>query len=224
VSLEVGAEEVVAIVGPNGAGKSTLTLAVCGVVPAKSGAIVWSGDSINRRRPEDIRRLGIALVPERRHIFSRLTVKENLMLGALPGTSKSDYEDALQRAFRLFPVLQKHYARHANTLSGGEQQQLSIARSLMGHPQLLILDEPSLGLSPVLVSKVFDVIAEIRAQGTAILLVEQNVRKAVELADRTLVLRAGKVELTGPRDKVLMDERFSTAYFGIPLSGDAPTS
>jgi branched-chain amino acid transport system ATP-binding protein len=215
LSLEVGEGEIVGLVGPNGAGKSTTLAAIIGLVSVAEGEINYLGESIVGLPPETISRRGIALVLEGRHIFATLTVGENLLLGktANPNRSRSDavVEDMLDR----FPILRKAYRLPAGRLSGGEQQQLAIARALVAEPRLLLLDEPSLGLAPRLVHQVFEAVAEIRRGGATVLLVEQNVRRTVELADRTYVLRSGRIALSGSRAQLARLDELDAAYLGF---------
>jgi len=215
LSLEVGEGEIVGLVGPNGAGKSTTLAAIIGLVPVAEGEISYLGESIVGLPPETISRRGIALVLEGRHIFATLTVGENLLLGktANPNRSRSDavVEDMLDR----FPILRRAYRLPAGRLSGGEQQQLAIARALVAEPRLLLLDEPSLGLAPRLVDQVFEAVAEIRRGGATVLLVEQNVRRTVELADRTYVLRSGRIALSGSRAQLARLDDLDAAYLGF---------
>jgi branched-chain amino acid transport system ATP-binding protein len=194
LSLTVDRGEIVGLIGPNGAGKSSTLHAVMGVVPAAGGDVRLDGRSVARRRPEDVARAGIALVPEGRRIFAELTVEENLRLGAA-GRRHGD----LTRVYELFPVVQEFRKRQAGALSGGQQQQLAIARALFARPEVLLLDEPSLGLAPQVVDVVFEVLQQIRDQGIAILLVEQRAQRTVALADRSHVLANGRLRLTlGP--------------------------
>jgi branched-chain amino acid transport system ATP-binding protein len=194
LSLTVDRGEIVGLIGPNGAGKSSTLHAVMGVVPAAGGDVRLDGCSLARRRPEDVARAGIALVPEGRRIFAELTVEENLRLGAA-GRRHGD----LAPVYELFPVVQEFRKRQAGALSGGQQQQLAIARALFARPEVLLLDEPSLGLAPQMVDVVFEVLQQIRDQGIAILLVEQRAQRTVALADRSHVLANGRLRLTlGP--------------------------
>lgn len=214
LSFEVCRGEVVAIVGPNGAGKSTTLHAVMGVIRPAAGEIRYLGDSLVGIAPEEIARRGIALVPEGRHIFAHFTVEENLRLGLVGRRSKEGIDDDLERVFELFPVVRDFRRRTAGALSGGQQQQLAIARALLARPELLLLDEPSLGLAPSVVDAVFETLAEIRDQGVTIVLVEQRAQQAVAFADRTYVLANGEHRLTlGPSD-ALDTERMTAAYFG----------
>jgi branched-chain amino acid transport system ATP-binding protein len=214
LSLEVGEGEIVGLVGPNGAGKSTTLAAVVGLVRPAAGGIVYRGEPIHGLATEEIARRGIAFVVEGRHIFATLTVGENLALGKTANPDRAGAEAALERVLEAFPVLRRTFALPAGTLSGGEQQQLAIARALVAEPRLLLLDEPSLGLAPVLVDQVFEAIAEIRRAGATVLLVEQNVRRTVELADRTYVVRSGRVVLSGTRAELLRSE-LDAAYLGF---------
>jgi branched-chain amino acid transport system ATP-binding protein len=215
VSLEVHEGEFVSVIGPNGAGKSTMLLSITGVVSPVAGSIRLDGESIVGRPSEDIVRRGVSLVPEGRHIFATLTVGENLLLGSTPRRRSSEVDDDVERLLERFPVLRERFASSAAKLSGGEQQQLAIARALLSRPRLLLLDEPSLGLAPKIVDALFDVLENLHAEGITILLVEQNAAMAVEAADRTYVLRGGKIEAFGTRDELLAMEDFASAYFGF---------
>jgi branched-chain amino acid transport system ATP-binding protein len=194
--LEVGAGEIVGLIGPNGAGKSTTLHAVVGLVPARSGDIRMNGTSIVGRKPEAIARGGIALVPEGRRIFAELTVEENLRLGLVARRDRADAGHDVEWIEELFPVVRDFRARPAGTLSGGQQQQLAIARALVASPEVLLLDEPSLGLAPTTVDVVLDALAEIRARGVTVLLVEQRAQRTVALADRTYVMTNGELKMT----------------------------
>ncbi len=213
VSLEVAAGEVVAVIGPNGAGKSTMLAAVFGLQPVREGSIRFEGESLLGVTPERIARRGLALVPEGRHIFGTLSVAENLALGATARTDRSTLGAALERALDRFPVLRELYATPADKLSGGEQQQLAIARALLASPRLLLLDEPSLGLAPQVVDLVFETVAALREDGVTILLVEQNAARAAALADRTYVLSNGVVAARGDREAMASAD-FESAYLG----------
>ena len=200
LTLEVGKGEIVGLIGPNGAGKSTTLHAIMGVVPAAAGSVAVHGTSVLGSAPEAIARSGVALVPEGRRIYGDFTVEENLRLG-LAARRGSSPKDALIRAYELFPVLRDFRRRRAGVLSGGQQQQLAIARALVAEPDVLLLDEPSLGLAPALVDDVFAALADIRDRGLAVLLVEQRAQRTVALADRTHVLSNGALRLTlGPDD------------------------
>jgi branched-chain amino acid transport system ATP-binding protein len=213
-SLTVGRGEIVGLVGPNGAGKSTILLAIMGVVPTSSGAIRYQGRSIVGTRTERIVRSGIALVPEGRHIFDDLTVEENLRLG-LVGRSRPDGIDADREwIYGLFPVVRDFRARQAGVLSGGQRQQLAIARALIAKPRLLLLDEPSLGLAPSIVETVWKALGEIRDGGMTILLVEQRAQITVGFADRSYVLGAGRVKMELTPEQADDTDRMVEAYFG----------
>jgi branched-chain amino acid transport system ATP-binding protein len=211
LSLRVGEGEIVGLIGPNGAGKSTTLNAVMGAVPAHEGEIRFRGRSIRKRSPESIARRGLALVPEGRRIFAEFTVEENLRLGLASGR-RSNGRDPLRRAYKLFPVLEDFRHRTAGVLSGGQQQQLAIGRALVADPDVLLLDEPSLGLAPLLVDDVFEALRRIREDGVAILLVEQRALHAVALADRTHVLVGGELRLTLSPDDAGNPEKIVSAY------------
>ncbi len=210
--LEPG--EVVALIGPNGAGKSTTLLAIMGAVQPQHGDIRFSGQSLVGLASESIARLGIALVPEGRRIFDAFTVEENLRLGYLGRKSVVGLEDDLDWVYSLFPIVKEFKSRPAGQLSGGQQQQLAIARALVARPELLLLDEPSLGLAPTVVDGLFGALAEIRQRGVTILIVEQRAEVAVEFADRSLVMRNGEIVLTLAGDDPVDPEQMTAAYFG----------
>jgi branched-chain amino acid transport system ATP-binding protein len=200
LSLEVKPGQIVGLIGPNGAGKSSTLHAIMGVAPITGGDVRLDGKSLARRRPEDVARRGVALVPEGRRIFGELTVEENLRLG-LAARRKGANGSGLAHAYELFPVLREFRARQAGLLSGGQQQQLAIGRALAADPDVLLLDEPSLGLSPKMVDVVFEALTQIREAGLAVLLVEQRAQRTVALADRSHVLANGELRLTlGPKD------------------------
>jgi branched-chain amino acid transport system ATP-binding protein len=209
LSLRVGPGEIVGLIGPNGAGKSTTLHAIVGLVRAQSGDVVLGGRSLRGKSPESIARAGVALVPEGRRLFAELTVQDNLRLGLAARRSNGSTRDALDEVFTLFPVLREFRSRTAGALSGGQQQQLAIARALVADPQVLLLDEPSLGLAPTVVDLVFSTLAQIRDRGLAILLVEQRAQRTVALADRTHVLANGELRLrltpkdAGDTDKMI---------------------
>ncbi|TKV57715.1 ABC transporter ATP-binding protein [Nakamurella flava] len=222
IDLDVAAGELLAIVGPNGAGKSSTLAAVSGLVRATAGTVTVLGETVSGRPPERIVRAGVALVPEGRNIFTSLTVAENLALGATIHHGKSDTAATLERELDRFPILRERYTQQAGLLSGGEQQQLAIARALMSRPRVLLLDEPSLGLAPRLVDLVFDTVAQLRQEGLTIVLVEQNATRAVELADRTAVLRTGRVVRIGTAAELGGGAAMAAEYFGGP--GDPVTA
>jgi branched-chain amino acid transport system ATP-binding protein len=214
VSFNIAEKEIVTIIGPNGAGKSTLVRTIAGLVPASSGEIQFMQSRIDKLQPYAIARRGISLIPEDRDIFPKMTVLDNLLLGAY-GKSQRDAKDSCEWVYQLFPVLKTKSRKMAQTLSGGEQQMLAIARSLMSKPRLLMLDEPSLGLAPILVDETIDTIAEINEEGMTILLVEQNVEEAMEIAHRAYVLEEGKITQTGTSSELVNDERIRSAYLGM---------
>jgi branched-chain amino acid transport system ATP-binding protein len=211
VSLSVGVGEIVGLIGPNGAGKSTTLHAVMGLLPF-SGDVLLEGRSLGGKAPETIARSGVALVPEGRRLFGELTVEENLRLGLAGRRQSVEPGDALSGVFELFPILEEFRSRSAGALSGGQQQQLAIARALVAQPSVLLLDEPSLGLAPTVVDLVFSTLATIRDRGLAILLVEQRAQRTVALADRTHVLANGALRLTLTRDDAADTDRMVGAY------------
>ncbi|ATY86111.1 ABC transporter ATP-binding protein [Kyrpidia spormannii] len=214
LTIEVRPGEIVTLIGANGAGKSTLLRAISGLEKVSAGSIEFEGRNILELSPDRIVRLGIAHVPEGRRIFGRLTVMENLRLGSYIRRDKKAIVHDLERIFSLFPVLRDRRSQYAGTLSGGEQQMLAIARALLAKPKLLLLDEPSLGLAPAVVDSVFDVITEIRKLGVTILMVEQNARMALMIADRGYVLETGSIVHQGTSHELLTDELIAKAYLG----------
>ena len=221
VSMEVPRGAIVSLVGANGAGKSTLLMTVCGNPRARAGAIVFEDAEITGLKTHDIIRLGIAHAPEGRRIFPRMTVLENLRMGAV-AAAKEGFEASLEHAFALFPILRQRTGQRGGTLSGGEQQMLAIARALMGRPRLLLLDEPSLGLAPLVVRQIFEVVAEINArEGVTVLLVEQNAFHALRLAHRGYVMVNGRITLSGVGAELLDDPGVRAAYLegGRPADG-----
>ena len=215
VSFQVKEREVVSIIGPNGAGKTTLVKTIIGLLHPRSGEIRFRGESIEKLPPYQIVKKGIALIPEGREIFPRLTVEENLKLGAYAANGKRTVKEAKERVYQIFPVLQKKEKALAQTLSGGEQQMLVICRSLMSNPDLLILDEPSLGLAPLIVEKVLDTVRKINEEGVTILLVEQNIRESLDVADRGYVLEQGKIIMEGKSRELLCDNHIKEVYLGL---------
>jgi branched-chain amino acid transport system ATP-binding protein len=217
VQLRVGEGEIVAIIGANGAGKTTLLNTICGVHPPRDGKVLFCDRDITHLPAERIVRLGVSHVPERRQVFGTMSTLDNLILGAYHRYGKEKKEDIeadMEYIFELFPILKERQKQMAGTLSGGEQQMLAIGRGLMARPQLLLLDEPSLGLAPLLVREIFRVMAELREHGTTILLVEQNARASLRIADRAYVLETGNVALEGAAEELLADERVRSAYLG----------
>ncbi len=215
VSFQVKEKEVVSIIGPNGAGKTTLVKTIIGLLHPRSGEIRFRGESIEKLPPYQIVKKGIALIPEGREIFPRLTVEENLKLGAYTANGKRTMKEAKERVYQIFPVLKKKEKALAQTLSGGEQQMLVICRSLMSNPDLLILDEPSLGLAPLIVEKVLDTVRKINEEGVTILLVEQNIRDSLDVADRGYVLEQGKIIMEGKSRELLCDNHIKEVYLGL---------
>ncbi|MGD8462609.1 MAG: ABC transporter ATP-binding protein [Anaerolineae bacterium] len=215
IDLEVNKGEIVCLIGANGAGKSTTLRTISGLVRPREGRILLGGESIETVPAHQIVELGISQAPEGRQVFGTLTVTENLNMGAYTlGADKEAIEENRQRVFSLFPRLEERKTQLGGTLSGGEQQMLTIGRALMARPKLLMLDEPSLGLAPILVKTIFDTIRAIQERGVTILLVEQNARAALKVADRGYVLETGKVVLSGSAQQLLQDERVRKAYLG----------
>jgi len=216
ISLCVNKGEIVAMIGPNGAGKSTALKAICGLVKPRSGKILFDGEDITGKQPYQLVEKGLCLVPEGRRIFPSMTVLENLEMGAfiITGDQKSIIRERIEMVFNLFPVLKERWKQRAGTLSSGEQQMLAIGRALMLKPKLLLLDEPSLGLSPNYVEIVFEKIKEINKEGTAILLVEQNARMALEYADRGYVFKIGKIALADDAKKLLENDDVRKSFLG----------
>ncbi|NMI01840.1 ABC transporter ATP-binding protein [Pseudonocardia acidicola] len=217
LSVSVAEGELVALVGPNGAGKSSTLAAVSGLVAPAAGRILFDGESLVGLRPEEAVRRGVALVPEGRNIFVSLTVAENLALGATIRRDRRAVRHDVERELNRFPILRERYGQQAGYLSGGEQQQLAIARALLSRPRLLLLDEPSLGLAPLLVDAVFDTIAELRGSGMTVLLVEQNATRAVALADRSHVLRSGRAVRSGTAEDLGGAAALASEYLGATV-------
>ncbi|MBI3803905.1 MAG: ABC transporter ATP-binding protein [Nitrospirae bacterium] len=214
ISLQVEAGEVVALIGANGAGKTTTLMAISGLVPNRSGRITFCGEEVSALPPHRIVERGICQVPEGRRIFPRLSIQENLEMGAYLQVDPNIVAEDLRQVFALFPVLKERRFQRGGTLSGGEQQMLAIGRALMSRPKLLLLDEPSLGLSPLMAEKIFEMIKEIRRQGKTILLVEQNAHAALKLADRGYVMETGQIVLTDQALHLLENPRVQSAYLG----------
>ena len=215
VSLQVNKAETVCVLGSNGAGKSTLLRAVMGTQQAFEGRIIFRGREIQALRTEAVVRLGIVYVPEEKMLFSPLSVEENLYMGAYVLNDKNRIKENLDLVYRLFPRLKERSSQPASTLSGGEQQMVAIGRGLMSNPQILMLDEPSLGLAPILVDEVLDTVRRLKAEGITILLVEQNVREALDLADRGYVLQTGRIVGEGTGRELLESDMFRKAFLGI---------
>jgi len=215
VSLTVAAGEAVAVVGPNGAGKTTLMRVISGLVPTRGGELVFEGTPLTGRRAHQIVAHGIAHVPEGRRIFPGLTVAENLKMGAFLPPARRVYRQSVERVYGLFPVLAERRAQRAGSLSGGEQQMLAIGRALMSRPKLILLDEPSMGLAPVMVFRLFDLIRRVRAEGYTILVVEQNVRQVLKLVDRAYLLEVGRIRMEGRAESLGEQDFVRKAYMGL---------
>ncbi len=215
VDVTVNEGEIVTLIGSNGAGKSTVLKNVSRLVDCVSGAIRFEGEELFRLQPHQVVERGVVQVPEGRRIFPEMTVMENLRMGSFPKSCRKDREKNVERAFTLFPRLKERQKQLGGTLSGGEQQMLAIARGLMANPRLLLLDEPSLGLSPLLVKNIFQIISEINRQGVTILLVEQNVYQSLRIAHRGYVLETGRIVLTGTGDELLNNEHVKKAFLGM---------
>lgn len=214
VSLVVNEGEIVTLIGSNGAGKSTTLRTISGLLKPKGGTILFRGEHIEGRPGHEIVARGLCQSPEGRRIFPRMSVRENLDLGAFLRTDKDGIEADRQRVLELFPRLRERYEQKGGTMSGGEQQMLAVARALMGAPKLLLLDEPSMGLAPVLVDMIFETIVKIREQGITILLIEQNAAAALDVANRAYVLESGKIKMTGLASDLAKDEAVTKAYLG----------
>ena len=214
VSFEVEQGEVIALIGANGAGKTTILHTVTGLIPAAAGRISFDGHDLKKVPAHKIVSMGMAHVPEGRRIFQQLSVLENLMLGAFTCKNKEQIQSDLKKVYGHFPRLEERKNQVAGTLSGGEQQMLAMGRALMSRPRLLLLDEPSMGLSPLLVTEIFDIIKEINEAGTTVLLVEQNAKKALEIADRAYALETGRITLSGKASELMNNEAVKKAYLG----------
>ena len=215
ISFDVEEGQIATIVGANGAGKTTTMRSIAGVLPIASGSITFDGRPIHKLSPHQIVEAGISLIPEGRKLFPRMTVLENLEMGAYHSRARAYRRKALDWVYQLFPVLKERRNQLAGTLSGGEQQMLAIGRGLMSRPRLLLTDEPSLGLAPLLVEELFQVVRQINSEGTTILLVEQNVRHALELSDRAYLLESGRITLRGEGKELLQNDHVRTAYLGL---------
>jgi branched-chain amino acid transport system ATP-binding protein len=216
ISFSVREGEIVALLGANGAGKTTTQKTVSGMLRPAGGSITYDGQRIDGIPPHHLIELGICHVPEGRHVFPRMTVEENLVMGAF--RFRTPDQDLLAHVLDLFPRLKERYGQQGGTLSGGEQQMLAIARALMGKPRMLLLDEPSMGLAPLIVEQIFEIVRGINADGVSILLVEQNARQALQLADRGYVLETGEIVLSGTGRELLADDRIRAAYLGEELA------
>lgn len=214
ISFDVEQGEIIALIGANGAGKTTILHTISGLVPAKSGSITFNGTELTKTPAHKIVSMGMAHVPEGRRIFQELTVYENLMLGAFTRKDKAEIEKTLEEVFKRFPRLEERRTQIAGTLSGGEQQMLAMGRALMSHPSIILMDEPSMGLSPLYVSEIFDIIQSVNESGTTVLLVEQNAKKALSVADRAYVLETGKIVLSGDAHELMNNDSVKKAYLG----------
>jgi branched-chain amino acid transport system ATP-binding protein len=212
VSLTVGEGEVVTVVGPNGAGKTTLVNALAGIVPVRSGHIRIGGQDLTAMPAHQVCQYGVAIVPEGRRLFPQMAVRENLDMGSFVPSARAYHDEMLERVYGIFPKLKERANQRAGTLSGGEQQMLAIGRALMARPKLLLLDEPSLGLAPVVVEQIFDVLQDINRSGVSILLVEQHVAKALRAASRGYTLEEGRIVRMGGAEELMQDERIQRAY------------
>jgi branched-chain amino acid transport system ATP-binding protein len=215
VTLRVTQGEAVAVVGPNGAGKTTLLRVISGVIAPRSGALVFEGASLGGRPAHEVVAHGIAHVPEGRRLFPALTVADNLRMGAFLPKARAAYPESLERVYALFPVLRERHRQRAGSLSGGEQQMLAIGRALMSRPKLILFDEPSMGLAPVMVLRLFDLIRRVREEGYTILVVEQNVRQVLKLADRAYLLEVGRIRMEGRADELAEQDFIRKAYVGL---------
>ena len=211
ISFEVNEGEIIALIGANGAGKTTTLHALTGLIP-KTGVIKYKGENITKLPGFKLVPMGIAHVPEGRRVFAHLTVLQNLKMGAYTRTDKKEIEDTLEMIYKRFPRLEERKNQMAGTLSGGEQQMLAMGRALMSHPKMIVMDEPSMGLSPIYVNEIFDIIQKINEDGTTVLLVEQNAKKALSIADRAYVLETGKIILSGDADDLLHNDQVRKAY------------
>ena len=214
ISMEVNDGEIVSLIGANGAGKTTTLHAITGLVPIKSGSVIYDGHDLRKTDPSRIVTMGLAHVPEGRQVFTRMTVAENLSMGAYFRKDKKAIAEDIERVYARFPRLKERAKQLAGTLSGGEQQMLAVGRALMGKPKMILMDEPSMGLSPLLVKEIFAIIREVNKQGITILLVEQNAKMALAISDRAYVLETGTITLSGDAQELLNDARVKKAYLG----------
>lgn len=214
ISFEVNEGEVIALIGANGAGKTTTLHTITGLLSPKAGSIFFDGQDITKTPAHKIVSLGMAHVPEGRRVFSQMTVYQNLKMGAYTRSDKSEIDAALEIVYKRFPRLEERKNQLAGTLSGGEQQMLAMGRALMSHPKIILMDEPSMGLSPILVNEIFDIIRSVNEAGTTVLLVEQNAKKALDIADRAYVLETGKIVTSGDAKELMNDDAIKKAYLG----------
>ncbi len=215
LNISANSGEITVVIGPNGAGKSTLLKTISGLIPTSQGSIIFDSNEISKMPPDEIVKLGIIHVPEGRMIFNRLTVSENLLMGAFQQSSANKKKEDFDRVLHLFPILSKRLSQLGGTLSGGEQQMLAIGRGLMSSPKLLMLDEPSLGIAPIIVEQIFNLIEEIKKAGVSILMVEQNASKALKTADFGYVLELGNLRTSGPSSSLLEDKDIKKYYLGV---------
>ena len=214
VSFEVNEGEIIALIGANGAGKTTILHTVSGLLHPKQGTILFEGTELTKVPAYKVVSLGMAQVPEGRRVFSQMTVLQNLKMGAYTRSDKDEIEDMLSRVYKRFPRLEERRNQPAGTLSGGEQQMLAMGRALMSHPKIILMDEPSMGLSPILVNEIFDIIKSVNSSGTTVLLVEQNAKKALNIADRAYVLETGTIAMSGKAQDLMNDDAVKKAYLG----------
>lgn len=214
ISFEVNEGEVIALIGANGAGKTTTLHTITGLLSPKKGSVLFEGQDITKVPAHKIVSLGMAHVPEGRRVFAELTVYQNLKMGAYTRKDKAEIEETLQMVYKRFPRLEERKNQLAGTLSGGEQQMLAMGRALMSRPKIIVMDEPSMGLSPIMVNEIFNIIKEVSAGGTTVLLVEQNAKKALSIADRAYVLETGKIVLEGNAKELMNDDSIKKAYLG----------
>jgi branched-chain amino acid transport system ATP-binding protein len=215
ISMRVEPGEVVGVIGANGAGKTTLLRVISGMLPATSGSMTMEGTDLRRIEPHRILATGIAHVPESRRLFPRLTVEENLRMGAYLPAARAHFAERLDYVYGLFPRLKERRSQLAGTMSGGEQQMCAIARALMSRPRLVLLDEPSMGLAPVIVAQVFDLVRRIRSEGYTVLIVEQNVRQVLKVADRAYLLEVGRIQMSGTSEELAASDDVRRAYMGL---------
>ena len=214
VSFQVQEGEVIALIGANGAGKTTILHTITGLLEAKKGSVIFDGKDITKKPAHKIVSMGMAHVPEGRRVFANLSVYQNLKMGAYTRKDKQEIEETLKTVYKRFPRLEERKNQLAGTLSGGEQQMLAMGRALMSHPRIILMDEPSMGLSPIFVNEIFDIIKEVSATGTTVLLVEQNAKKALSISDRGYVLETGKIVLEGNSEDLLNNDSIKKAYLG----------
>lgn len=214
VSFEVNEGEVIALIGANGAGKTTILHTITGLLESQKGTVTFDGKDITKVPAHRIVSMGMAHVPEGRRVFANLTVYQNLKMGAYTRKDKTEIEETLENVYKRFPRLKERHNQMSGTLSGGEQQMLAMGRALMSHPRILLMDEPSMGLSPIFVNEIFDIIKEVSAGGTTVLLVEQNAKKALSISDRGYVLETGKIVLEGKSEELLNNDSIKKAYLG----------